>query len=280
MIRYYYTLNELIAMTEPKAVANHIPEGESVPDFEYTDNEGIYSIIRASDRFIGTGHPFYEEYLSSFAMMGITEFDLFNTKKVFMGTAESYNKTMYSQLMKLIHLRFGDHYVVGVDEPLELVYIGDKQTYNNDEMKQFARKFLGVLFSTKDKYSTLLSIYEESLEKLMNPVKNTRAVSSLRHRTEDYDNDVSTKDIYSDVVATEDVASSIDADQFVSNLSKGIAHTDNAGVSDESDSTAETNEDDRETTMRRIAEIQDSYQKLLYNWSEEFKNLFIEPLNV
>ena len=280
MIIYYYTLNELIVMTEPKAVANHIPEGQQVPDYEYIDNEGIYSIIRASDRFIGAGHPFYEEYLSSFAMMGITEFDLFNTKKVFMGTAESYNKTMYSQLMKLIHLRFGDHYVVGVKEPLELVYIGDKQTYNNDEMKDFARKFLGVLFSTKDKYTTLLSIYEESLEKLMNPVKTTREGYHASHRAEDYDNDVSTKDIYSDVVATEDVASEIDADQFVSNLSKGIAHTDNIGSTDENGSNTETTNDDKETTMRRIAEIQDSYQKLLYNWSEEFKNLFIEPLNV
>ena len=151
---------------------------------------------------------------------------------------------------------------------------------NMKEVTEWCKKFFGVLISTKDKYKTLLDIYASHIEKLMNPVKTSREAYHTIHREEDYDNDVATKDLYNDTPETTDVVATLEDNQYVSNLSKGTAHTDNIGETDENGSNAETINNDYETTMKRIAEIQESFQKVLYNWSEEFKMLFIEPLNV
>ena len=132
----------------------------------------------------------------------------------------------------------------------------------------------------KDKYVTILDIYQDNLNKLMNPIKNKNTHSMTSRRDEDYDNDVNTENLFNDTPQNSDVIADLDDNQFVSNLSKGNAHTDNTGFTTENLHSSDESENDAYTIMERIKDIQDSFQKVLYKWSEEFNDLFLEPLNV
>ena len=68
----------------------------------------------------------------------------------------------------------------------------------------------------------------------------------------------------------------MEEDQYVSELSKSHAHTDNTGDIDESGEEHHSSENNTKYTMEKIKDIQDGFEKVLYRWSEEFHGLFIE----
>lgn len=252
-IHYYYTLNELIKLNETHQLEK--------------DKDGLFSLL-----FYALGYSNITDFSEVFDLHGIDYEDLLAYKG---DPTLVINSTSYTKLINILVLRYGEHFIV--DNPTEIEAIYDE---DNPLLKEWCNKFLAVLFFTKDKYINILKAYDDSLSKLLDPVKIKSGEIRASTRHEDYDNEVTSKEIYNDTPQSTDVVATLEQDQYASSLSKGVAHTDNVGDTSENSSTEHASENDMETKMNRIAEIQDKFSKVLYNWSEEFKSLFIEPLNV
>ena len=182
------------------------------------------------------------------------------------------NKTPYSQLLNLIKLRYQSDYIIKVCNMFT------NPNYDIEELQDWCEKFVDILVATKDKYVTILNIYDSQIEKLMNPLKTTHLGSGNTARHENYDTDVSGKNLFTEAPQTTDVTATIDENQFVSEVSKSQAHTDNVGDVSEARQEASTTEMDSMTAMAKIKEIQDSYQNVLRRWSDEFSYLFMEEV--
>ena len=182
------------------------------------------------------------------------------------------NKTPYSQLLNLIKLRYQSDYIIKVCNMFTT------PNYDIEELQDWCEKFVDILVATKDKYVTILDIYDSQIEKLMNPLKTTHTGLRNSARHEDYDTDMSGKNLINDTPQTADVVATIEQDQYVSELSKSTAHTDNIGDISEAVQDATTTEMDSMTAMAKIKEIQDSYQNVLRRWSDEFSYLFMEEV--
>lgn len=180
------------------------------------------------------------------------------------------NITPYTKLFRLILLRYGNEYLPSkTDEEIN-------DYLSSEEFFKWGKRFVGILCESKEKYVNILNIYSDNISKLMNPLKTTHSEES--ERNDDFDVDVTSQENTNDTPTTTDVVATIEGNQFVSALTKGTGHTDNVGsVTEERSSTTEV---DSATTMARIKEIEDSYQKVLYNWSNEFGGLFIEEDNL
>lgn len=183
------------------------------------------------------------------------------------------NSTPLSKLFNLIRLRFDFEYIFEIEEDLSEKV---STLYSIDKVREWCKKFIGILAFTKDKYKTILDIYDNNIAKLMDGLKTSTEASHEIHRDEDYDTDVSGKNLLNDTPQTTDVVATIEGNQYVSELSKSEAHTDNTGDVDETGSREEETTIDTKYTIEKIKEIQDSYEQVLKRWSEEFSPLFKE----
>ena len=189
--------------------------------------------------------------------------------------AQVINITPYSKLLNLIKLRFQNNYVVICENKIPN---NIDLAYKNDEVLKFCEKFLEILFYSKDKYVNILNIYQDNINKLMNPLKSTHRGTGSTSRHEDYDTDMTGKNLFNDTPQTTDVVATIEGNQYVSELSKSQAHTDNVGDISEDREDESVTESDAFTTMAKIKEIQESYDMTLKNWSNEFAGLFMEEV--
>ena len=210
----------------------------------------------------------YDGAIKSLNLYGISEDELYQLKNE--DNALVININPYTKLLNLIRLRFDDHYCVSSENELDFSDLDDKS------LKTFAKKFIGILCQTKDKYVSILDIYQNNINKLMDGLKGTIDLTKESHRDEDYDSDVNSKNLFNDTPQTTDVVATMEEDQYVSELSKSTAHTDNTGDIDESGEEHHSSENNTKYTMEKIKDIQDSFEKVLYRWSEEFHGLFIE----
>lgn len=183
--------------------------------------------------------------------------------------------TPQARLMSLIYARYGNDYIASSEID---IYANPNHSYVKEVFGKFAQAFIGILASTENKYVNILNIYNDNISKLMDGLKGKTDVEHENHRDEDYDTDVTGKNLLNDTPTTTDVISDLEQNQFVSELSKSTAHTDNVGDVDEEGESHTTSENNTKYVMEKIKDIQDNYQKVLYEWSEEFAPLFIEEV--
>lgn len=296
------------------------------------DDLGIVTLLKRT-------YPQTSMLATELGLFNIENTDLYN-RKIQDGLVV-LNPTNYSKMLQILFNRFAEHYVLSVDEQMTEAKLYPAFT-------KWRRKFIGILTATKDKYNSLLNVYSDNISKLMDGIKTTTTeegehsaqrthdgdssrtssgTDSKRHdggatksssvtssKSDDYDTDVSSKELENNTPTTSDVMSTIDANQFVTNLKKKSEHTDNVGTTSESSTLTEndtdsygesgtnstqetgtddytdnesgshessvTTENDSLTKMARIDEIQKLFQNTLMNWTNEFAGLFIEEGNL
>ena len=250
MIKYCYTLKDVLNLvTSPITY----------------DSDKIVTMLRDSLSSEST------ELNSVLSLHNISFNDMLRMK---MNTEQQVviNSTPYSKLLNLIKFRLGSDYIIKCEKEIESPF------YNVKELQEWSEKFLEILFYTKDKYINILNIYEDNISKLMNPLKTNHLGSGNTSRHEDYDTDMTGKNLFTETPETTDVVATMEQDQYVSELSKSSAHTDNTGDVAEARQEASETTMDSQYAMAKIKEIQDSYQMTLKKWSSEFEPLFMEEV--
>lgn len=111
--------------------------------------------------------------------------------------------------------------------------------------KQFIAKLLSILEMTSPRYLTILQAYEDSKEELLSPVK----------------------------VKVSGITRFNDTPQDEGDFAND-AHTSNL-TEDE-----RTTENDLDSKMGRIREIEGNFNNVILNWSREFESLFVEDMNL
>ena len=245
-----YTLEDL---------CNNIP----VASVDNADSDRVVSVLEKGISSIST------ELSQIISLNGINKSDLYRMKQE--GGSYVINDTFFSRLINLIRLRYDNHYCVASSEEINFNSLS-----SNKELKTFCKKFVAILISSKDKYLNILNIYKDNISKLMDGLKGSIDTTHENHKDEDYDNDVSGLNLFNDTPQTTDVVATIEGNQYVTELSKSSAHTDNTGEANETGENHSTSESNTKYVMEKIKDIQDSYEKVLYKWSEEFDGLFIE----
>ena len=271
MIKYCYTLKDLIkgSIGAPNynLYSTNKQDDSDIP-FISAINRGLgkFQTIPPGQGHMPQAHTLYTTRVA----MGLSIDDFLPIKLNTLPDEEYIVHTPMTRLFLLIYQRFGEDYIYKSES--------DTFTFKSDELQHFCEKFLSVLYQTKEKYYSLLSIYENNLDKLMNPLKTTHLGSGNTARHENYDTDVAGKNIFNDVPESTEVVSDLESNQFATEVSKSTAHTDNVGDISEARQEASSTEVDTLTTMAKIKEIQESYQMTLKKWSDEFEPLFIEEV--
>lgn len=147
----------------------------------------------------------------------------------------SWKEANVSKLMDLLCKRFHEYIVVETSSP----------EFSVQKQKEFIAKLLAVCEMTSPRYLTLLKLYTEQANNLLNPV---RTQTNSKNRFND----------------TPQNAGTYETDPFTTNISF-------------LDSVSDT---DVDTIMGRLREIEGNYNNVLLNWSNEFQSLFIEGDNV
>lgn len=252
-------MNKVLNCYTLEDLCDNIPVGHVAP----ADADIIVSVLERG----------ISDIITNFSLMmslnGINKNDLYRMKQV--EGHYDINPTPYSKLINLIRLRYDDEYCVMTEDEIDF-----EEIYNNKKAKEFCKKFTAILIYTKDKYVNILNIYDDNLSKLMDKLKTIHSGSRDVTRNEDYDTDVTGKNLLNDTPQTTDVVATIEGNQYVNELSKSEAHTDNIGEVTENAEEESTTEVDTMTTMAKIKEIQDSYEQVLKRWSDEFSPLFKE----
>ena len=274
-IKYFYTLRELLEM----ATSERVVDTTFNQDIYLYNNENkimAFLYMALKDSLMSPANKEFERYFLLIVNNRDNQTSAFYTWQTFLyyrpesPSGWSINQMPQVRLLYLLLNRFGQEYIPfenEIDNPV-----------NNTEVKEFARKFLSIMLQTYPRYYPILKIYDDNLSKLMNPLKTTHTGLRNTARHEDYDTDMSGKNILNDAPQTTDVVTTLEQDQYASELSKSTAHTDNIGDVSEAVQDATTTEQDSMTTMAKIKEIQDSYDLMLKKWSNEFETLFMEEI--
>ena len=244
-----YTFEDLLDLVQADT-QNEGSGGEIT--YKWTDAEKIMSLLSDAIRPADYSPSQYERDEFTFILNALDidfkDYMSYYVKYSSYPTIEKrfYNVTPYTKLFKLIKLRFGDHYAVTTKDVLSSStnQYGAVTFNGNKEIKDFASKFFGILLSTKDKYIAILRAYTNNLNNLMSPLKSK----------------VTAKNLFNDTPQTTDVTATIEANQYVTNLSKNYAES----------------ESDNAYVIEKLKKIQDDYENTLYRWSDEFHSLFIE----
>lgn len=123
--------------------------------------------------------------------------------------------------------------------------VSDSELYPATPAKNFLAKLIYVLEMTTPRYTTLINSYEESRENLLNPVIiKTTGINRFNDTPQDEG----------------DFAN----DSHTTNLTEIENKTEN----------------DADTAMGRIREIEENYKNLLLIWSREFESLFLSEENI
>lgn len=186
----------------------------------------------------------------------------------------SPSNTPVAKLMALITLKYDNHYIAH-DNTENKYTSGSIELYNvfkRINLLEFCKGFMSILLTTYSKYNTILNIYDTHMTNIMDGLN--RSVSGSKE--DDYSTESSGETLHNDTPQDSDIVATIEGNQYVSDLSKSSGKVDNGGTSEyESKETYDT-----KYQMEKIAEIQDSYQKVLNNWANEFRGIFIEEANL
>lgn len=267
-----YTLEDLLSKINSQYPLTYT---QSNPAGTWTDKSYLFTLLKT-----GFNRDEYDRLMKLYDLLGDKLYIWVSNPTYLAGTE---NKTHFTKLIELIKLRYGDHYIVATEKEIEFHIEEVTQGVNEwrlDEsdspFEKFCKKFISILISSKDKYVSILDIYNDNISKLMDGLKGSNNTTHEIHKDEDYDNDVSGLNLFNDTPQTTDVVATIQGNQYVTELSKSSAHTDNTGEANETGENHSTSESNTKYVMEKIKDIQDSYEKVLYKWSEEFDGLFIE----
>ncbi len=123
--------------------------------------------------------------------------------------------------------------------------VSDSESYPATQAKNFIAKLVYILEMTTPRYTTLINSYEQSKAKLLNPVIiKTTGINRFNDTPQDQG----------------DFAN----DPHTTNLTEIDNKTEN----------------EADTAMGRIREIEENYKNLLLNWSREFESLFLSEDNI
>ena len=151
-----YTLKDLCDLVSPFMLTGvHLPEDSPVPDYEMYDEDLLMTLcdLALKPKNSSQAQAYTYPYQKIMGMMNLTPWELFMRKKVFTENQYSWNITPSTKLFRLIRMRFEDEYCVSSKEELEVTNVSfDHDFKGNKDVYNFANKFLGILFSTKDKY--------------------------------------------------------------------------------------------------------------------------------
>ena len=138
-------------------------------------------------------------------------------------------------LWHYIYIKYYDHFII----------IDDAESVDPTLFKNWIRLFMNVYLRTKERYITLLNIYNDNKSKLMDQLKtkntNIAKFNDTPQGSGDYSND-----------------------PFTSNITKGESETFN----------------DITTPIARIREIEENYNDTLAQWADDFDGIFIEEGNL
>ena len=161
---------------------------------------------------------------------------------------EKYVDKNNYDLLNLIVERYWDEYALESEEE----YVTGAALSGYPDIQEKVRKFVAKLFNiirfTYPKYSTLLKAYEDQSASLTAKLQKT------------FDGDVTTRNN-----DTPQDGGDFDDDSHTSFLSHGVVDN--------------TEEWDNESMIERLEKIKNLYAKVMEQWLDEFKDLFVEGGN-
>ena len=170
--------------------------------------------------------------------------------------------------------RYLNEYVFAINKQ----YTGQSLFFNVPEaIRDFFGKIFNIMLYTYDKYSKLLSIYQNEENDFLGKLQ--RLTSGTIDNTGTQSMSGSTSDLRKDN-DTPQGSGDFSDDTHTSFISKGNGSSSTTRT-DNLTTTSSTGEEwDSEYLMDKLKKIQDSYQNTMYNWVNEFRILFIEGGNV
>ena len=141
------------------------------------------------------------------------------------------------------------------------------------------KKVINILDYTYVRYSTLLDLYENQKEHLLDKLQSSRSGSrSLAHNQASSNTQNSTS-LYNDAPQTSDVIATISGNQYATDLTKGQVSDSGETHSTGSDTFSESESHDTLTIMGKLDEIEKQFSNVWKKWLNEFDELFIEEVN-
>lgn len=206
-----------------------------------------YTLTELLDNGNWNGTPSIYNVINTFYTIGSD----FNYNMGFPSTALQANGLLF-RLWENIKLRYGEHFIIKTFEEISKIN-NQYQIITYKPMKLWVYKLLNMFSMTYDKYATIINLYETKKTNLMDKIKSTTKLEiDTNHKSKLND--------------TPQNAGNFEAESYTSEFRQETAD-------DEHETSYET---DADTIMARIKEIDDSYRKVMYEWINEFEQLFYE----
>ncbi len=197
-------------------------------------------------------HGVYDSPLYPYEEVPVDSDTLDSVMQEFLDVCKSqWNSSYGAKLLGRLYARYWQQYVCIIHYP-KISDAPSQDDYNNDwqiAVNHFVYKITNIFMMTKDRYITLLNIYKDELDNLLEGVKTTT------HGTGQF-NDTPQN--------VQNVAEAFGDGSHVSNITKSDAEA----VSDV------------DTKINRIDEIQKKVRNIWKDWIDEFKPLFIARGNI
>lgn len=147
------------------------------------------------------------------------------------------NRSLYDELNSYLINRYLYELILSIEylDPSNLNLLIEEY------MKEWCYSFLSILRQTYKRYTLLLKLYDDTRNKLLDPIKSETGLDSRFNDTPQ------------DEGAFDDATHNTNVSQ-----TKGIV------------------KNDRDTIIERIDDITKKYRNLLHDWSDEFRGIFIE----
>lgn len=159
----------------------------------------------------------------------------------------------FSEVINILDDAYSKWYIGYVDKCFIWGVLNLPTTEEIEEVKVDFIKRLSIIYNfTKDRYLTLLNLYDNQKNNLMNKLNNVTTVTG-DHRVNDTPQDAGTGH-------------------------QNFTDDDHTSMW-EGTNTTTTVDSDPMTIMARLDEIQRMYMNLLRDWVKEFRKLFIAPYN-
>ena len=173
----------------------------------------------------------------------------------------------FNNIVTYLFRQYGDSYCVNVPS------LDDSDVWTFCVL--FLDSFMDILFQTYDKYDVLFKSYNAQKAKLLDGVKFSSKDISLQNGSNSGSNSYSGYNKYKDTpqgsVSLEDLG-----DDYNTNVSINENQGSNSGSFSSNGTLTRSSEDQRETPIDRLRELEEKYSKLYENWGNEFLPLFWE----
>lgn len=245
-IRKLYSFKEIIAFLEGKEISFYNGKSNYAINFE----NSIYGILQ-----------------SHFSETSLEYLSFINN-----GDLTKYAKEVIHRVVA----RFGNDIAVAV-RTCPLVESNEKL---EDESIMFLDSFTSILSNTYDKYSFLLSLYENKKDSLLTSLSDSVEIEGSGETSSQNQSTSSGKAIFNDTPQNEySNEDSYETDKHSTNKSVSEGISNGSSSSSASSSETRTRTYDNQYLINRIDSIDKMYQDLLLRWSNEFSRLFTGVIN-